>query len=420
MLKKKLLILNTTIVLGLSSLLATTGVSAESVSDMENKKKQIQNQRSGLKSDINSTDEKIKKLQEDQDAIAAEIKRIDLAVEDTNTKIREKNVEITDTNAEIEKLEKEITILKERIEKRNAILKDRALSFQENGGKVNYLEVLLGASSFGDLLDRVSAVSTIMEADEDLVKQHEQDKKDLETTQKKVENKLAKLKSLREELEKMKATLSKQKATKDTLMKKLAKEEEAAHSHKMSLQEEDDILASQQAAINKAIANEKKRQAALEEARKQALNNSSSGGSGSGQAPAISSGNFTKPAVGRLTSGFGSRWGSTHYGVDIANSADVPIVAAADGVVVRSYYSPSYGNAVFIAHSIGGQVYTTVYAHMDSRMVSDGATVSKGQQIGIMGNTGQSFGQHLHFELHRGSWNASKSGAINPIGIVPL
>ena len=109
-----------------------------------------------------------------------------------------------------------------------------------------------------------------------------------------------------------------------------------------------------------------------------------------------------------------------HYGVDIANSSDVPIVAAADGVVVRSYYSTSYGNAVFISHSINGQVYTTVYAHMESRMVSNGQTVSKGQQIGIMGNTGQSFGQHLHFELHKGPWTASKSGAINPVGIVPL
>jgi murein DD-endopeptidase MepM/ murein hydrolase activator NlpD len=73
-----------------------------------------------------------------------------------------------------------------------------------------------------------------------------------------------------------------------------------------------------------------------------------------------------------------------------------------------------------IAHSINGQTYTTVYAHMSSRSVGDGAVVSKGQQIGYMGNTGDSYGQHLHFELHRGPWNAAKSNAINPVGNVPL
>ncbi len=73
-----------------------------------------------------------------------------------------------------------------------------------------------------------------------------------------------------------------------------------------------------------------------------------------------------------------------------------------------------------IAHSINGQTYTTVYAHLSSRSVGDGAVVSKGQQIGLMGNTGDSYGQHLHFELHRGPWNAAKSNAINPAGNVPL
>jgi murein DD-endopeptidase MepM/ murein hydrolase activator NlpD len=57
---------------------------------------------------------------------------------------------------------------------------------------------------------------------------------------------------------------------------------------------------------------------------------------------------------------------------------------------------------------------------MSSRSVGDGAVVSKGQQIGYMGNTGDSYGQHLHFELHRGPWNAAKSNAINPVGNVPL
>jgi murein DD-endopeptidase MepM/ murein hydrolase activator NlpD len=57
---------------------------------------------------------------------------------------------------------------------------------------------------------------------------------------------------------------------------------------------------------------------------------------------------------------------------------------------------------------------------METRLVSSGTVVKKGQQIGIMGNTGDSQGKHLHFELHRGGWNNSKSNAINPVGIVPM
>ena len=114
----------------------------------------------------------------------------------------------------------------------------------------------------------------------------------------------------------------------------------------------------------------------------------------------------------------GPRWNKQHAGIDIAASGTVAIVAAADGVVSRSYFSSSYGNVVFISHSIDGQLYTTVYAHMSSRQASSGQVVAKGEQIGYMGNTGHSYGQHLHFEVHQGPWNAAKSNAVNPLNYV--
>ncbi|PEF50493.1 MULTISPECIES: SH3 domain-containing protein [Bacillus cereus group] len=123
---------------------------------------------------------------------------------------------------------------------------------------------------------------------------------------------------------------------------------------------------------------------------------------------------FIKPAAGSYTSGFEKRGGQMHYGLDIAASGTVSVSAAANGVVTRSYYSESYGNVVFISHNMNGQTYTTVYAHLNSRSVSVGQNVKQGQQIGFMGNTGQSEGQHLHFEVHKGEWNAQKSNAVNP------
>ncbi|MEH7461807.1 SH3 domain-containing protein [Bacillus thuringiensis] len=124
---------------------------------------------------------------------------------------------------------------------------------------------------------------------------------------------------------------------------------------------------------------------------------------------------FKYPAQGKISSEFDVRWGEMHYGVDIVATGNVPIQSAASGTVVKSYYSTSYGNVVFVAHRINGNLYTTVYAHMKSRAVKAGDTVQTGQLLGYMGNTGNSFGQHLHFELHNGEWNFEKTNAVNPL-----
>ncbi|QCJ45498.1 peptidase M23 (plasmid) [Bacillus sp. S3] len=141
---------------------------------------------------------------------------------------------------------------------------------------------------------------------------------------------------------------------------------------------------------------------------------------GGGEIPDSKPGSFMRPALGPLSSPFGARWGTMHWGLDIASGgkSQVPIVAAADGVVHRSYLSSSYGNVVYIKHKIGGKDYETVYAHMTMRAVSEGATVKQGQFLGYMGSTGDSTGVHLHFEIHSPAWNSAKSGAINPALLV--
>jgi len=132
---------------------------------------------------------------------------------------------------------------------------------------------------------------------------------------------------------------------------------------------------------------------------------------------------FLKPADGVLTSGFRTSGRPNHHGVDIAKNGTVPIVAAADGTVTQSNYSSSYGEFVMIVHKDeNGQNWETVYAHMrrGSREVQVGQRVRQGQRIGYMGNTGDSTGQHLHFEIHRGRWNNSKSNAVNPLNYMNM
>ena len=118
----------------------------------------------------------------------------------------------------------------------------------------------------------------------------------------------------------------------------------------------------------------------------------------------------------RVTSEFRKPRGY-HNGIDIAEAGTHPIFATADGRVTRSYYSTSYGEVIMIEHNFNGQIWESVYAHMrsGSRRVSTGAYVKQGQQLGVMGSTGDSTGQHLHFELHKGRWNLNKTNAVDPL-----
>ncbi len=103
------------------------------------------------------------------------------------------------------------------------------------------------------------------------------------------------------------------------------------------------------------------------------------------------------PTWGRVTSLFGERrWGHTHKGLDIANSTGTPINTTASGIVIYTGYHGGYGKKVIIFHGFG---YNTVYAHLSKIKVEVGDEVKQGDVIGLMGNTGNSTGPHLHYEV---------------------
>lgn len=111
------------------------------------------------------------------------------------------------------------------------------------------------------------------------------------------------------------------------------------------------------------------------------------------------SGSMIWPVNGALTSGFGPRWGRLHAGVDIAAAEGTPIHAADAGRVVLMQgtgASGGYGNFSCVQHTAS---MSTCYAHQSRFGTSLGASVSRGQVIGYVGNTGNSFGAHLHFEV---------------------
>jgi murein DD-endopeptidase MepM/ murein hydrolase activator NlpD len=105
---------------------------------------------------------------------------------------------------------------------------------------------------------------------------------------------------------------------------------------------------------------------------------------------------FHYPAPGIMTSPFGPRWGRMHYGLDIDLEVGDNVYAAFEGMVRISQYHSSYGNVVVVRHNNGLE---TLYAHMSQRKVAPGDHVEAGDILGLGGNTGRSYGAHLHFEV---------------------
>ncbi|HET8815066.1 MAG TPA: peptidoglycan DD-metalloendopeptidase family protein [Solirubrobacterales bacterium] len=129
-----------------------------------------------------------------------------------------------------------------------------------------------------------------------------------------------------------------------------------------------------------------------------------------GPLPTPSAAGFIWPVEGTFTSPFGYRWGRMHEGIDIAAPEGTPIRAAASGSVFlmqSEYESGGYGNYSCIDHGGG---LATCYAHQSSFATSSGASVSQGDLIGYVGNTGHSFGAHLHFEVR------VNGVAVDPMG----
>lgn len=294
-----------------------------------------------------------------------------------------------------------------------AVYKKRLRSMEENGQFNTYVGVLVGASSFDELLSRVDMLTEIMEHDK-RIEQNYKDARDAALVVKAEYEELnLQLEAKKVELEEEVKQLEKDIAEADEMIAELQKQiDEYMAIYNAALQREYAVRNT----INAIIAQLK----AAEEAAKQEQasgGNTSDGESSGGDSGESSSGGVAPPDTSTvtgsyiwpipssrlITSLFGNRIhpvsGTTkfHKGVDINASVGAPIVAADGGTVLVSGNDPEgYGIYVSIYHG-GGR--STLYAHMSSSAVVKDQVVSQGQVIGYAGSSGISTGPHLHFEI---------------------
>lgn len=136
-----------------------------------------------------------------------------------------------------------------------------------------------------------------------------------------------------------------------------------------------------------------------EQPAQQADSSSESRSGSDGQQRTEARGSWVSPANGTISSRFGSRWGSFHKGIDIANDIGTPIRAGSSGTVISSGPASGYGLWVRVEHA---DSTISVYGHIDSSNVRVGQQVGAGEQIARMGNRGNSTGPHLHYQIEVG------------------
>lgn len=380
-LKKSLVTVGTVAVILFSGAFATEPVSAAK------NLKDVQNERKELKVELTKAEKEVAKILKEIREIDAEIKQLEESINENSRQQKKTKQEIKKLESEIEKLQEEIDQIQEEIDKRNEILKTRIAAYQENGGNTQFIEVFLGAKSFMDFISRISAVTTITNADQELIEEHIRDQEKIEKKKNEVEEKLDVQEELFAELKTQAKLIKEQKEAVEEGKKELKEKEKELNAKISKLKSKDQSLARIEAQLSEPIP---------------VVTSNSPGNNIQKASQTYSGGKLAWPTVGGyISSPMGYRWGSYHKGIDIARtdrSTSPPIFAAESGTVeVAQFHNNGYGNYIVINHGNGMK---TVYAHLASISVKPGQKVSRGQTIGIMGATGRSTGIHLHFEVH--------------------
>ena len=375
-----------------------------------------------LKDEQSSVSQQIEEKQQDLEEITSEksetleqVETLISQISDYQSEIDDLQGQISDLKGKISEAEEQIAADEKEYQEKRDLLDTRIVATYKNG-TTSYLDYLLSSSSLMEFISNYYLVSQVVDYDQRLLDE-------VNAHKEKIEAEKAELETSQEELEKSETTLkSKQQALqvakkeKEAYVEQLSDEEKEAQEQIQQLQDANDEL-------DRKIEAAKAEIEAAKKAAEAAKNNSSSSSSSSAPSGSASSYGLIWPVLSkyRVTTGWYYSTGALHGASDFSGAGiyGTPVYAAADGYVVNSdwgingYYN-GYGNCVFIAHYNG--LYT-LYAHMSSRVVSEGEKVTQGQVIGYVGSTGNSTGPHLHFEVRTGS--GSYSERVNPIYYLP-
>jgi murein DD-endopeptidase MepM/ murein hydrolase activator NlpD len=341
-----------------------------------------------LTEEISAVTSRIRGLQDDVDLAAGRLDRLEV-------RLALQQSQLDKLNALYGVQTKKLVFLQRQHKEAIARLNKRLVDIY-TADSPNPLSVVLEAATFSELLDQLEFLNDIGKQDDRIAGEVAASKLQMQETRNRTRATRARSAALTAEVA---HDTNEQRAVRDRLQnsqraladaRRLKRDtlDSVQHSKEEYLQEVEGLLATS-AELSAKIQSAQ----------------SASASSGTPRPP--SSSGLIWPAGGPVTSGFGWRWGRMHEGIDVGIPSGTPLVAAASGIVIHAGWMGGYGNLVVIDHGNG---LSTAYGHNTSVAVSAGQAVSQGQLISYSGNTGNSTGPHLHFEVR------VNGSAVDPLG----
>lgn len=352
---------------------------------------------------IGAAEEREGVLTSDIEAMGEEISALEGQVTALRTQEAAAEEELAAKQAELVRAEDELRqaldrleTLRGRLKRALVVLRERLVAIYTYGS-TDIASVVLSAEDYGDMIARTEYFDAINESDQKLAER---------------------VRSLRDEAKKLVRVRKTSKLTIEKARDQIAAKEQRLETTRSTLESREGALLSARAERRhtlKGIEGERHEHEDVAAGIRAEIAQEIAEATGglplpAGPLPSPSAAGFIWPLEGTVTSGFGYRWGRMHEGIDISVPEGTPIRAVADGTVIlvqSEYESGGYGNYSCIDHGGG---LSTCYAHQSSFATSVGARVSQGDLIGYSGNTGNSTGPHLHFEVR------INGAATDPLG----
>lgn len=398
----------------------------QQIKDAENKLDELKANKKKQEEYLVELEKQIDLMKDRDTAIQTQINAIDEEIAELTTKLRQLKTEISIIEEDIEKTQKKIIETEDNIAQSSELLAQR-LRADYMQGEESQLKILMGADSLASFLTRLELMKRTSERDKKIIEDFRDKVIELENQKTELENSKNERDVKKTELDKKKEEATEKRSE----LKKKQKEQEAARAKleanhqeiEKLLGEIDKSSAAYKSYISKLEKDKKAADAEIDKILKEYYATSQQ------QTTTLVSGGNSNPTTIKPSGGgsynsndtwawpIGTRWcyisseygyrdanisgWSFHGGIDLAggNGAlhGAPVYATRAGRVITAVTSDTgYGIYVLIDHGDG---YSSLYAHMSVRYVSTGDTVAKGQMIGRVGDTGNSRGAHLHFEI---------------------
>ena len=383
---------------------------------------ELNNQKEDNNEKITQAQEEKERVTNEKNQTIDEVNTLTEQITDYQSQINDLDAQIDEANNKLEEQTKKLEEAEKQYNDQQDTLNTRIVALYE-AGETSYLDVLLSSESVTDFISNYYIISEIAECDVELLEQIDNQKQEIAKAKEEIENSKNQLATAKADKERVSQELQEKKSEKDSYVAQLSQEEQDIEAQIEELQQaniqiDKDIAAAREAA-RKKLEEEKKKQ------QQQNNNNNSGSNSGSSSGGGISnpsSAGFIYPVpsgYATITTNLYYSNGSYHGAVDFGTGgiSGQPVYAVADGVVITAKaLTTSYGNYIIIMHRDG--LYT-LYAHGQpgSIAVSQGQYVTQGQQIMRVGNSGNSTGPHLHFEVRTG--NGLYSDRVDPRPYLP-